>query len=292
MPFIPPLFSKFGKEAADNLKEEDYELGRVVSMTTHSKTGLVSIASISQRTPGDAVLGIFKAQHKCEKHGDWEFEANTAHLVKTKYESPEITKGVKVEVEGNHDRKDGVLDCNISVEPQYSRDNMTAALVVNLKNSKVAGRSAEAEFGAHASIGAEGASFGGGICFDGSHVSDYGVGFDYKKSHHDFAIKTQDKISAVKFSAVIKLNKFKLSESLSVAFKEMAWEHKVGVEYHKEATTWKGMLSHCRGGDAMASVLHSSQFNAACKLSLSGTVNLKDWHQHPRVGTKFEIGDV
>jgi hypothetical protein len=134
MPFIPSTFAKIDKAASDLLKADDFDLNKKVSVAAKGDNGLTVTSSITDKGT-DGAVGNIKIERKDKKTGEVTAEADTAQLLSLTWKTPEfLTKGLKAEIKGKHDHVKGKLDCFVSAEDTYTRENFTGTFLLKVGN--------------------------------------------------------------------------------------------------------------------------------------------------------------
>jgi len=296
----PVVFSKLDDAASKLLKAEDFDLNKKVSITSKTDTGLTVTNSLTVK--GDnCTVGNIKAEYKCKKTGEHTAEFDTCQLISGTWKTNEIVKGMKVELKAKHDhvpdKEDKTkknLECFISSEDTYIRDNFAGTGLFKVTNSLKEGKNAEFIVGGSGVFGVKGVSIGGEIEYDMNKLTKSDVGAACAQGKATFAIKTAKAMSDVSFSyhhAVLPKTNVAAIAGYAIAKKEKSLKFGVSQEIDGSSSIKTAFVTTPK--ETTISALYTALLSPHAKLSLASVIDVKQFAGgNHKFGIKFEVGDL
>jgi hypothetical protein len=315
------FYSKLDKSASDLLKADDFDLNKKFSIKSATADGPVLTSSFTSKdVKKDAnfadevdrteVTGNLKVEFKNKKVGEFTGEVDTAQLLSLTWKTPEVTKGLKFEVKGKHDRnwdkkqdkstnlwtKNYKLDCFASAEAQYTRFSTLATTgLVKLTNPSGKDKSFDTLVGATGLFKYQSFAVGGEFEHNLSAAKKLDAGFSYAGSNWTLSAKTAKLVKEANvsvFSAV--LPKTSVAFSAKYGFEDKKKALSAGVSQDiDDASNIKGLVTVEGSKKATVSLLYSASLSKYSKLSLSSVIEAtKIAGGDHKFGVKLEVGDL
>lgn len=203
MPFVPPQFSKFGKQVGD-LFSKSYSFGSNVSITNKTDDGMKIEAGGKAKSNSTDFDGYAKINYADKSLGEFEGNLNTSGTLAGELTLNKLAKGVEVVIKANDSPK-------MSAKASYEQDFFAgcAEFGTDTKAHKLSVAGA---------IGHDGLSVGASVDLDLSgSVTDpleYNLGTQYATKNYTACLLTSDKGETVAASFFQRV-----SESLSLGTK-------------------------------------------------------------------------
>lgn len=195
MAFVPPFFSKFGKNYSDlSGKKYDYT-NTVKNFAKTSSAPLLTLETIVQVNE-TAIQGGQCITHNMPDVGECQLDICSTGPFKTQFKATKLVDGATFTATGGYKQpKAGCTKTGFyaTASSEYAQDFFAGELALTVSD-KISPNSPGVDVNASGVIGFQGLSVGGGIAVDaaGSKLQDYNLGVQYQNKEFTGTLRTAD----------------------------------------------------------------------------------------------------